>query len=137
MIMAQMRSRGALLASSNSISSEGSYSHDFTSGCPPPPLTRQTPLYAQSFKFRASPLQQLVRSIIHAVTFGVGYIIMLLAMYFNGFIILSIIIGAGAGKYFADWMVVEVVPGLPGVAGVNVKGGEGAKGIEEVTVCCG
>ena len=114
-IIRSMHARGALLASTTIPS------------CPPcdtaPPVR---------FRFKASPLQQLVRSVIHAVTFGVGYIVMLLAMYFNGFIIVSIIIGAGMGKYVADWLVVDVVPGLPGASSSTE-----AKGIEEPTVCCG
>lgn len=33
--------------------------------------------------FRATPLQQLIRSVIHAVVFGLAYIVMLLGMYFD------------------------------------------------------
>lgn len=80
--------------------------------------------------FRASPLQQIIRSVIHAATFGLAYIIMLLAMYFNGFIIISIFIGAGLGKFFCDWMVVRVM--------INgEQSGKGPAGVEETTVCCG
>lgn len=78
-------------------------------------------------KFRATPLQQLVRAIIHALTFGGAYIVMLLAMYFNGYVIICIFIGAGLGKFFCDWMVVTV----------GIDGDDKAKGIEESTVCCG
>ncbi|RYP22111.1 hypothetical protein DL765_001870 [Monosporascus sp. GIB2] len=84
----------------------------------------------QIVMYRASPLQQVIRSIIHAATFGLAYIIMLLAMYFNGYIIISIFIGAGIGKFLCDWMVVKVVLN-------NEGGGKGATGIEETTVCCG
>ncbi|KAH8594556.1 Ctr copper transporter family-domain-containing protein [Bisporella sp. PMI_857] len=58
--------------------------------------------------FRPTPLQQLTRAVIHAVGFGVGYIVMLLAMYFNGYIIISIFIGAGIGKYVCDWTATAV-----------------------------
>lgn len=58
--------------------------------------------------FRATPLQQLLRSIIHAVVFGLAYLVMLLAMYYNGYVILSIILGAGIGKFLCDWMVVKI-----------------------------
>ncbi|KAI5197477.1 Ctr copper transporter [Aureobasidium subglaciale] len=58
--------------------------------------------------FRATPAQQITRGIIHAATFGVGYIVMLLAMYFNGYIIISIIVGAFVGKVLCDWMVVRL-----------------------------
>lgn len=80
--------------------------------------------------FRASPLQQIIRSVIHAATFGLAYIIMLLAMYFNGFIIISIFIGAGIGKFLCDWMVIKVI--IDGD-----QQGKGPAGIEEATVCCG
>lgn len=80
--------------------------------------------------FRASPLQQVIRSILHAATFGLAYIIMLLAMYFNGFIIISILIGAGIGKFICDWLVVKVVIDTE-------QRGKGPSGIEEPTVCCG
>lgn len=82
--------------------------------------------------FRASPLQQLVRSLIHMVIFGLGYIIMLLAMYFNGYIIISIIFGACIGKFLCDWMVVKVPINQRDIGHV-----EGPRGIEEPTVCCG
>lgn len=85
----------------------------------------------QTITFRATPLQQLIRAIIHAMTFGAAYIIMLLAMYYNGYIIICIFIGSGIGKFLCDWLVVKI--DLDGL-------GEGEKqpqGIEETTVCCG
>ena len=81
--------------------------------------------------FRATPLQQFIRSLIHAATFGVAYIVMLLAMYFNGFIIISIIIGSFIGKFLCDWMIHKVPIGR--MAGA----GEGSSAVEEPTVCCG
>ncbi|KEY69321.1 hypothetical protein S7711_08393 [Stachybotrys chartarum IBT 7711] len=85
----------------------------------------------KTMTFRVTPLQQLCRAFIHAVTFGGAYIIMLLAMYFNGYIIICIFLGAGIGKFLCDWLVVRIdVGGLVG-------DGKQAKGIEETTVCCG
>lgn len=97
--------------------------------CAPPEEPEEAKPGLRTVTFRATPLQQLIRSVIHAVQFGLAYIIMLLAMYFNGYIIISIIIGSGIGKFVCDWMVTKVVVGLDenGVA----------KGIEEPTVCCG
>lgn len=40
-----------------------------------------TPGEQQAVTFRASPLQQLIRAVIHASTFGLAYLVMLLAMY--------------------------------------------------------
>lgn len=80
--------------------------------------------------FRPSPLQQLVRSIIHTVTFGVAYIIMLLAMYYNGYFIISIFIGAGLGKFVCDWVSIKIPTNF---------GAEKPKvdTPEEPTMCCG
>ncbi|CAG7920956.1 unnamed protein product [Penicillium olsonii] len=78
-----------------------------------------------SVTFRATPLQQLTRAIIHAVTFAGAYITMLLAMYFNVYVIICIFIGAGLGKFLCDWMVVTV--GIDDVPDRKV---------EETTICC-
>ncbi|KAL2421263.1 High-affinity copper transporter ctrC [Exophiala dermatitidis] len=88
---------------------------------------RPGPQYAT---FRPTPLQQLVRSALHAATFGVAYIVMLLAMYYNGYIIISIFLGAFLGKFLCDWTVHHVP-----IAGVldDARGGA----VEEPTVCCG
>jgi copper transporter 1 len=77
--------------------------------------------------FRATPLQQLTRAVIHAVTFAGAYITMLLAMYFNVYVIVCIFIGAGLGKFLCDWMVVTV--------GIDVDDVQGRK-LEETTICC-
>lgn len=86
---------------------------------------------SQTLTFRATPLQQLVRSIIHAMTFGAAYIIMLLAMYFNGYVIICIFIGSGLGKFLCDWLVVKI--DLDGLEQEK----KASQGIEETTVCCG
>lgn len=93
----------------------------------------------QPVTFKASPVQQLVRSIIHAVTFGLAYIIMLLAMYYNGYIIICIIIGAGLGKFFCDWMTATVTLASSSPKDNNACSGisVNAAGIEEPSVCCG
>jgi solute carrier family 31 (copper transporter), member 1 len=94
--------------------------------CSDVPATKPQP---KVLTFRASPLQQLTRAVIHAITFGVAYIIMLLAMYYNGYIIICIILGTGIGKFICDWMVHKVVVG-------GTETGIVATGIEEPTVCC-
>jgi solute carrier family 31 (copper transporter), member 1 len=91
-----------------------------------------TEMVSHSITFRASLLQQAIRAVLHAVTFGGAYIIMLLAMYFNGYIIISIFLGAGLGKFLCDWLVVKVDIGL-----AEAADGSKPKGIEETTVCCG
>lgn len=59
-------------------------------------------------KFRPDVFQQLVRALIHMVQFGVAYIIMLLAMYYNGYIIICIIIGAGLGAFVFSWEPIDL-----------------------------
>ncbi|CRJ80159.1 Copper transport protein CTR4 like [Verticillium longisporum] len=80
---------------------------------------------------RVSPLQQAIRSLMYAISFSVAYIVMLLAMSFNGYIIVAIFVGAGMGKFLTDWMVVKVA--------VSQDGGQGMEkstGIESLTICC-
>ena len=75
-------------------------------------------------------MQQVIRSVIHMITFGVAYIVMLLAMYFNGYIIIMIFLGALIGKFVCDWGSQKVVVGAgPGMAQVQ--------GEQELTYCCG
>ncbi|WWC59259.1 uncharacterized protein I303_101809 [Kwoniella dejecticola CBS 10117] len=71
---------------------------------------------------RATPLQQLIRSLLHVAVFGVAYLLMLLVMSYNGYLIISILIGTGIGKFFCDWLVLGV---------------ESTTNEEEPTVCCG
>jgi copper transporter 1 len=62
----------------------------------------------QQATFRATALQQLVRSILHGITLGIAYIVMLLIMTFNGFVFISVILGAILGKFLCDWFVVRM-----------------------------
>ncbi|KAJ9602405.1 hypothetical protein H2200_012947 [Cladophialophora chaetospira] len=82
-----------------------------TADVKPPHASESCHSEPQYVIFRATPLQQIIRSVIHAVTFGIAYIVMLLAMYYNGYIIISIFIGAGIGKFVCDWMVQKVPVG--------------------------
>ncbi|CEH15985.1 Copper transporter [Ceraceosorus bombacis] len=86
-----------------------------------------------TIKFRATPLQQLIRALLHATTFAAAYIVMLLAMYFNGFIILSIILGAGLGKLICDWETLQITLDQADIA----KEDRAATTCEDPTVCCG
>ena len=81
--------------------------------------------------FRASPLQQVFRAVIHAAALGLAYIVMLLVMSYNGYIIICVIIGGGLGKFFCDWMTRQYI-----IDGDGSGEEEGATGIEEPSVCC-
>jgi copper transporter 1 len=73
-------------------------------------------------KFRPSILQQAVRALLHMCQFAVAYFIMLLAMYYNGYMIICIFIGAYIGFFVFGWESL----------------GAGQERMEEnVTVCCG
>ncbi len=124
-ILREFQSRVAVIASSSTPN---------TGACPA--SSGNEAQAVQTVTFRASPLQQLVRSVIHDVTFGVAYIVMLLAMYYNGYIIICILIGAGLGKFLCDWMSTTVKIGGPLTTAGKV-GGNTAAGIEEPSVCCG
>ena len=68
---------------------------------------RKTPA---SSPMRATALQQGIRAVLHTITFGLAYLLMLLAMYYNGYIIISILLGTGIGKFFCDWLVLGQTP---------------------------
>ncbi|KAK8034874.1 copper transporter-like protein [Apiospora rasikravindrae] len=53
--------------------------------------------------FLPSVKQQAIRALIHTMQFAVGYWIMLMAMYYNGYIIICIIIGAFLGFFLLRW----------------------------------
>ncbi|TDZ19372.1 Copper transport protein CTR4 [Colletotrichum orbiculare MAFF 240422] len=113
MMLAQMRRRAeSLLANSTTTTADASLS--------PAPIV-----------MRVSPLQQVLRCLLYAVTFGLAYVIMLLAMYFNGYIIISIIVGAGLGKFVTDWLTYTAHVGEGGALPAKKT-----TGIEEPTVCC-
>ena len=76
-------------------------------------------------QFRPSVLQQAVRALLHMLQFAVAYFVMLLAMYYNGYIIICIFIGAFLGYFIFGWESFNV--GLGGKDRLQ----------EEVTVCCG
>ncbi|KAI8958259.1 copper transport protein ctr4 [Daldinia sp. FL1419] len=87
----------------------------------------------QVVTFRATPVQQLIRSIIHAFAFGAAYILMLIAMSFNGYVIISIIIGAGVGKFLCDWMIAKVVIENESQPDKGVA----SSSLDEPSMCCG
>ncbi|RYP77843.1 hypothetical protein DL771_000940 [Monosporascus sp. 5C6A] len=53
--------------------------------------------------FRPNVFEQAVRALLHMVQFAVAYFIMLLAMYYNGYIIICIFIGAYLGAFIFQW----------------------------------
>jgi copper transporter 1 len=56
-----------------------------------------------STPYRPSLMEHSIRSLFHMVQFAVAYFIMLLAMYYNGYIIICIFIGAFLGAFIFAW----------------------------------
>lgn len=61
------------------------------------PSTQSTTPLLQPQSFTPNLFQQLIRAFLHMAQFAVAYIVMLLAMYYNGYIIICIFIGAFIG----------------------------------------
>ncbi|KAL3474696.1 Ctr copper transporter [Aspergillus californicus] len=56
-----------------------------------------------NFRVRPTIVEQFVRAMLHMLQFAVAYFVMLLAMYFNGYIIICIFIGAFLGSFIFSW----------------------------------
>lgn len=91
------------------------------------PGTSATPTRNIPFtqRFRPSLLQQAIRALLHMLQFAVAYFVMLLAMYYNGYIIICIFIGAYIGYFAFGW------------EDFNVSQGGQDRMQENATVCCG
>lgn len=56
-------------------------------------------------------VQQTFRALLHMVQFGLAYFIMLLAMYYNGYFIICILLGAFLGFFAFGWDTVTLTTG--------------------------
>lgn len=75
--------------------------------------TKNTPSPAPAaaapvLRFRPTLVQQSIRALLHMATFAVAYFIMLLAMYYNGYFIICIFIGAYLGAFIFTWESISV-----------------------------
>ncbi|KAK4236357.1 Ctr copper transporter family-domain-containing protein [Achaetomium macrosporum] len=73
--------------------------------------------------YRPTILEQAIRALLHMLQFAVAYFVMLLAMYYNGYIIICIFIGAYIGSFIFHWE--------------PIGGGQQTSAAKEATVCCG
>ncbi|KAJ0122566.1 ctr copper transporter [Diaporthe amygdali] len=80
--------------------------------------------HACSAPYRPNLWQQMIRALLHAAQFTVAYIIMMLAMNYNGYILISIIIGAYFGAFLFSWETLWEGPR------------SNTSAAEEPTVCC-
>jgi copper transporter 1 len=70
-----------------------------TGGVPP----QAGQVVSQTVPFRPNLAQQTIRALLHTLQFALAYWIMLFAMYYNGYIIIMIIIGAFIGSFIFQW----------------------------------
>ncbi|KAL8347668.1 hypothetical protein RB601_002965 [Gaeumannomyces tritici] len=95
--------------------------------------------------FRPNFFQQAIRAFLHMVQFAVAYFVMLLAMYYNGYIIICIFIGSYLGAFVFHWETFtpgwvrpsrnrtpEEEPLL-----IHSCSGDQTSAAREATVCCG
>ncbi|KAN0063707.1 copper transporter complex subunit Ctr4 [Thecaphora frezii] len=54
-------------------------------------------------KFRPTTMQQAVRSLIYGIQFTGAYLVMLMAMTYNGYILIAIVLGGMFGHFFSTW----------------------------------
>lgn len=73
--------------------------------------------------YRPKIWEQAIRAFLHMVQFAVAYFVMLLAMYYNGYIIICIFIGAFLGAFVFQWETLGM--------------GSQTSATNEATVCCG
>jgi copper transporter 1 len=66
-------------------------------------LASATGAHTATRKFTPTLPQQLIRATFHLLQFAVAYFVMLLAMYYNGYIIICILIGAFLGSFIFGW----------------------------------
>ncbi|KAI1445893.1 Ctr-domain-containing protein [Annulohypoxylon stygium] len=77
---------------------------------------------ASSVPFRPNVFQQAIRALLHTLHFALAYWIMLLAMYYNGYIIICIIIGAFVGFFALQWESMGPLGGIEGDHGIGRDG---------------
>ncbi len=106
--------RTALLAPSTADVKDAGNSSPRTTTCPA----------ALPAPCRPTVLQQAVRALLHMLQFATAYFIMLLAMYYNGYILICIFLGAYLGAFIFQWETLAT--GLPTTSAGH-----------EATVCCG
>ncbi|KAI1094024.1 Ctr-domain-containing protein [Rostrohypoxylon terebratum] len=83
--------------------------------------TSVTPATVASY--RPKVWEQGIRALLHTAQFVVAYFLMLLAMYYNGYLIICIFIGAFIGAYIFQYE--------------KLGGQEQTSAAGEATVCCG
>lgn len=105
--------------------SSSASSHDDTDAITKAPGVSASAAPLAPATFRPTILQQAVRALLHMLQFAVAYFVMLLAMYYNGYIIICIFIGAYIGYFIFGWESFNV----------SQRGSDRLE--PNATVCCG
>lgn len=94
-------------------------------------------LRIHGLRIRPTFVQQCIRTILYGIQFTSAYLIMLIAMTYNGYMLLSIILGAMVGYFATSWDMLGTVPATSLIPqrsekmGVNSRSGESsAVGVE-------
>ena len=95
------RHQASIISTNSETGSSAVAGKDATVACTPQSSRSMAP-------FRPNIFQQMIRASLHMVSFTVAYFVMLLAMYYNGYIIICIIIGAWLGSFVFSWETVDL-----------------------------
>ena len=72
-------------------------------------LSRSKSGFSGRIRLYPTVIQQSLRALLYAIQFTSAYLIMLIAMTFNGYILISIILGALVGYFFSTWDTLGMV----------------------------
>lgn len=122
-IVAQYAKKLAASTPAAEVSSSNSSDHGKGASTSAAAAAACAPLATQTF--RPTLLQQAIRALFHMLTFTVAYFVMLLAMYYNGYILICIFIGAYLGFFIFGWESFKV----------SANGSDRMQ--PNATVCCG
>lgn len=89
---------------------------------------------------RRALVQQTIRALLHTLSFAVAYFVMLLAMYYNGYFIICILIGAFLGSFAFSWNQLRsrwVSMACENPVDMTNSKAEDSDNATEVTGCCG
>ncbi|KAF2229068.1 Ctr copper transporter [Viridothelium virens] len=64
-------------------------------------------------RFRPGVVEQAVRALLHTLQVVLAYLVMLLAMSYNGYVLICIFIGAFVGFFVFQWRPVRLEEGVP------------------------
>ncbi|KAK4230414.1 Ctr copper transporter [Podospora fimiseda] len=91
---------------------------------------QQRPPPVVPVKYRPSFWEQFTRALLMTMTFILAYLLMLLGMYYNGFVLISIFLGVFFGIFVFTW-------GHLGGLGHAGHDNDMPSSMGEITMCCG